>query len=148
MSAVVVSRSHSGPADGETVAHMRNRVRDWLSCTVDVDAQRVCDIVLAVGEALANSAEHAYRDHAVTGTMTLTIVYDSGRAAVELIVGDDGTWIEPSDSASVSSFRGRGLRLIRALSDDCRVQGHPGGTTVRMQFLQCPPRDESATKAS
>ncbi len=135
--ATPASRTHSGPADAETVAEFREHVRAWLNSTVQLDAERASDIVLATDEALANCAEHAYRGQQTTGVMTLYMSYAHPESAVKVRVTDQGRWIEP-DSAAARSLRGRGLVLMRALADDCTVKGHRDGTSVCLRFHGCP----------
>ncbi len=125
---------------------MRAYLREWLTDIVAVDTERACDIVLAAGEALSNCAEHAYRGRKVAGTMTLSLIYDPACSVVEVVVSDDGRWVVPDDSSSTCNFRGRGLILLRALADRCAVESRHVGTTVRLQFHNCPARDREAAK--
>jgi serine/threonine-protein kinase RsbW len=135
--ATAKTRTHSGPADAETVAAFRGLVRDWLNSTVHLDDERVSDIILATDEALANCAEHAYRGQHTTGVMTLNMSYAHPESAVKVRITDQGRWIEP-DPAANNALRGRGLILMRALADDCTVKGHRGGTSVCLGFHGCP----------
>jgi serine/threonine-protein kinase RsbW len=135
--ATAETRTHSGPADAETVAAFRGLVRDWLNRTVHLDDERVSDIVLATDEALANCAEHAYSGQQTTGVMTLNMSYAHPESAVKVRITDQGRWIEP-DSSTSNALRGRGLILMRALADDCTVKGHRDGTSVCLHFHDCP----------
>ena len=47
-------------ADARAVAGVRNQFAQWIRSHLVLDEERVSDIVLAVNEALANSAEFAY----------------------------------------------------------------------------------------
>jgi serine/threonine-protein kinase RsbW len=134
--AMAETRTHSGPADAETVTAFRDLVRDWLNSTVQLDDERITDIVLATDEALANCAEHAYRGQQTTGVMTLNMSCARPESAVKVLITDHGRWIEPDTAAN--NLRGRGLILMRALADDCTVQVDRYGTSVCLHFHDCP----------
>jgi serine/threonine-protein kinase RsbW len=129
--------THIGSADAATVANFRGLVRNWLDSTVNLDAQRVGDIVLAIDEALTNCTEHAYVDQQTVAVMTLTIAYDRAEATVQICVTDQGRWIEP-DPAAINAIRGRGIILMHALADHCTITNDMDGTTVCLHFHHCP----------
>jgi anti-sigma regulatory factor (Ser/Thr protein kinase) len=54
--------THCGYADGDAVIGLREVLHAWLDRTVNISAERACDIVLATDEAVTNVVEHAYRD--------------------------------------------------------------------------------------
>ena len=127
------------------VSDLTRRVGRWLDA-VPVDTQRHSDIVLAAYEALANCADHAYRDCEVTGAMTLEVTLDE--ETVRVCVTDGGRWVDPQTQQPTNT-RGRGLRLMQALCDDFTVNGTDDGTTVCLHFQQCltasqPPREQGA----
>jgi serine/threonine-protein kinase RsbW len=126
----------TGRADPQTVSYFRELTALWLDDAVSTDAQQHADIVLATDEGLANCADHAYRG-GTPGTMTLSVNHDAALARVTVCITDHGTWIDPVPSRRVSS-RGRGIALIRALSDHCAIDGGPNGTVVCMHFERCP----------
>jgi serine/threonine-protein kinase RsbW len=134
----------TGSADAATVVSFRGRIRNWLNSTVDLDAQRFSDIVLATDEALTNCAEHAYRDQQIAAVMTLTIDYDQAEAAVRICITDQGRWIEPDPSA-INAIRGRGIILMHALADHCTVTTGAEGTTVCLKFQHCPALKRAAS---
>jgi anti-sigma regulatory factor (Ser/Thr protein kinase) len=106
---------------------MRRRLTDWLR-SAGVPESLTADIVLVVNEALSNCAEHAYRGRA-PGSMWLEAALDDGHIAIK--VTDSGSWkTPPADPGN----RGRGILLMRTLSDHVDVEGTPSGTTVGMQF--------------
>lgn len=121
-------------ADALTVARMRRELSQWLRTHLTLDPDRLNDVVLAANEALTNSAEFAYRGQ--QGTMTLQVHYDgtSGNLIVE--VSDHGTW-RHVDPATQPNTRGRGIPLMRGLSDQTTISQMPDGTHVRMQFNDC-----------
>jgi anti-sigma regulatory factor (Ser/Thr protein kinase) len=126
----------TGRADPPTVTYFRELIALWLSEAVITDPQQHADIVLATDEALANCADHAYRG-STPGTMTLTVSHDASLARVTVCVSDHGTWIDPQPH-DPRSGRGRGISLMRALSDHCTIEGSPRGTTVCLHFERCP----------
>ena len=91
------------------------------------------DIVLAVYEAVANAAEHACKNSAEPGTVTVRSRHRPN-GALEITVTDTGTW-DPSPS---ERFRGRGLALITVLSDTHALTTGPDGTTVTMCWQPMP----------
>jgi serine/threonine-protein kinase RsbW len=125
-----------GPADADTVAAFRRHIRDWLDTAVDLDDEKLSDIVLSTDEALSNCADHAYRDMIDDGNMALQTSYDLLEGAITVCITDFGRWTEPEDRAG-SRRRGRGLVLMRALADECHVDGGAHGTTVRLRFTGC-----------
>ncbi|WP_422742347.1 ATP-binding protein [Mycobacterium sp. WMMD1722] len=124
-------------AEPQAVAAMTEGVRTWLGRAVQIDEVRTADITLATYEALANCADHAYRHAGSPGTMTVEATCDHRNALVRVCVTDEGSWVDPGDGPAVAG-RGRGIRLMQALSDDCTVHGTDGGTTVCLHFEQCP----------
>jgi serine/threonine-protein kinase RsbW len=136
-------RTQTGCADASTVARFRVQLRNWLDGIVDLDAERVSDIVLATDEALTNCVEHAYRDRYTAAVMTLTTTYDRAGATVKVCVTDQGRWIEP-DPTAINAIRGRGLILMHALADQCTVKRQTDGTTVCLDFHDCPALDRTA----
>ena len=106
---------------------MRRRLTDWLH-GVGVPESLAADVVLVVNEALSNCAEHAYRGRA-PGTMRLEAALADGH--IEIKVADSGSWKTPPADPGT---RGRGILLMRALSDHVDVEGTPEGTTVGMRF--------------
>lgn len=128
-----------------TVAQWRRFAQDWLHATVAVSDERFADVTLAVDEALSNCVDHAYRGRSA-GPMTLELGYDEHRAAVRIYVTDEGSWQEPT-SVPANRFRGRGVILMKALADECTVDGRHHGTTVCLVFGDCPPQEASHRRA-
>jgi anti-sigma regulatory factor (Ser/Thr protein kinase) len=138
--------THTGTADARTAAGFRRALGHWLDRHLELGEERVADIVLATDEAMSNCADHAYRvvDH--VGTMTLQIAYYPGSTELEVVVIDHGRWLEPH--FEVSNVRGRGILLMRALADDCSIDGGSEGTTVCLRFYGCPPKSFVLSHAS
>ncbi|MET4168687.1 serine/threonine-protein kinase RsbW [Gordonia terrae] len=156
---VRISSAHPRPEDSDggltlsvtatpESAHLfRQHFTRWLDATLDVDAERRSDIVLAVYEAVANAAEHAYAADAPSPAAQSPAAQSSAtrsraievRAQVtrdeslEVTVTDSGRW---KSDASSSPYRGRGLALISALSDASDVTSGPDGTSVTLRWHQ------------
>jgi serine phosphatase RsbU (regulator of sigma subunit)/anti-sigma regulatory factor (Ser/Thr protein kinase) len=131
--AMVIYRHQPAPlrlesdATADQLVNIRHRLAAWLQ-GADVPDVLAADIVLVVNEACTNSVEHAYRGNNV-GTVRL-----DGEAAdgeVHMRVADSGSWKTPAADPRNS---GRGLVLMRAISDSVELDGTPTGTTVDIRF--------------
>ncbi|MGX9791896.1 ATP-binding protein [Mycobacterium sp. MMS18-G62] len=121
------------PADAGVAAHTRREFADWLSQFFDLDHTQRSDVLLAINEALANAAEFAYLLIDRPGTMDMYADYDPASERLTVHVSDHGLWRMPVATAA-SRTRGRGLPLMRALSDDVALDTSAGGTKVRLQW--------------
>jgi len=108
------------------VAHMRGALARWLE-TVEPDVQTRRDAVLAVSEAAANAAEHAYGFDA-SGVVSVEAEVADG--TLQFAVRDAGSWRTPD----ARTDRGRGHVLMRALMEEVVVDPGPDGTVVRMRL--------------
>lgn len=97
-----------------------------------MDEARICDVVLAVNEALANTAEFAYLDGG-DGTVDLEALRDSVRRTLTITVSDRGRWRE-TNPLNRQRRRGRGIPLIRSLADSVIIDTSGLGTSVCMRF--------------
>jgi serine/threonine-protein kinase RsbW len=113
----------------QTVARTRDEFAAWLRQFFDLDPVRLSDLVLAINEALANSAEFAYGT--AGGTMDLRAWHDPAEATITVVVADHGVW-RHADSAQQTRNRGRGIPLMRALSDLTAIETSGDGTQVRL----------------
>ena len=109
--------------------HVRQYLQDreltaWLR-TVDLEPGRRPEVVLAVSEAAANAAEHAYGFDG-SGIVRVEVWVDDGD--LEVLVSDQGTWREPR----AGNERGRGRTIMQALMRDVVISAGERGTTVRM----------------
>jgi PAS domain S-box-containing protein len=109
------------------LSDMRRQLADWLR-RASVPELLTADIVLVVNEACSNSAEHAYRGRE-PGTMRVEAAL--GDRHIQVQVTDSGSWKTPPADPGI---RGRGLLLMRALSEKMDVDGTSEGTTVDMRF--------------
>lgn len=111
------------PAEPDAVPGLRQRLARFLS-SAGASSFESYEITLAVSEAAGNAVEHAYGP--VDAAFEVLATLEDG--TVVATVRDSGRWREPRDAE-----RGRGLRIIRALMDDVRVETDGEGTAVRMR---------------
>ncbi len=111
------------PVRYEALSGARARVRGWLE-GAGVAADVVDDLVIAVGEALANAVEHAAGDP--DEPLELECRFEDGDAVIS--VRDNGRWRPPVPTAN----RGYGLRMISALTHEAAL-GHDHGTVLTMR---------------
>jgi PAS domain S-box-containing protein len=109
------------------LSDIRRRLADWLRCK-NVPESLAADIVLVVNEACSNSAEHAYRGRE-PGTMRVEATLDDNHIHVR--VTDSGSWKTPPADPGT---RGRGLLLMRTLSERVDIDGTAEGTNIGMRF--------------
>jgi PAS domain S-box-containing protein len=113
--------------NADQLGELRHQLSGWLH-GAGVAEERVADIVLAVNEAVANSIEHGYQGRKL-GKVRVNGENDGAR--VDLKIVDKGKW---RPAAADPGVRGRGLLLIRAVSDWLELDCTPKGTTVSMSF--------------
>jgi PAS domain S-box-containing protein len=110
-------------SEPEALSRMRSILRRWLR-HAGAGNREIAEIVTACGEAATNAIEHA-------GAAVGAPFEVSGRlrgAQVEIAIRDQGRWRAPRDGD-----QGRGLALMRALTDTVEVSPSPQGTTVRLR---------------
>ena len=118
-------------ADAGTAARTREEFTRWLHRFFDLDPVRTSDVVLAINEALANSAEFAYLLATQPGTMAVQARYDAGDARLTVTISDNGLWRGTSIDTRT---RGRGIPLMRALSDRATIETSSSGTRVSLEW--------------
>jgi serine/threonine-protein kinase RsbW len=116
------------PVSLAVLAKLRDQVADEAR-GFGLAAQRVNDLVLIANELTSNVIRHA------GGAGNLRLWCD-GRA-VYCEVSDSGTGLADPDSAGLEQSRpeatgGRGLWIIRQLSDEVHITTGPQGTCVRV----------------
>ncbi|MBW0018458.1 MAG: SpoIIE family protein phosphatase [Mycobacterium sp.] len=115
------------PATAGQLAPVRHQLADWLRAA-EVPATLSTDVVLVLNEACTNSIDHAYRGQSSGGMLTeIEIVGCELHARVT----DSGSWKTP---AADPGHGGRGLPLMRALSESMELDNTASGTTVRFIF--------------
>jgi anti-sigma regulatory factor (Ser/Thr protein kinase) len=108
---------------------VRRRLGDWLSGLGMGEQDRV-GVMVAVGEACANAAEHAYRGRE-PGPLTVVATVDVD-GVLTVTVQDRGTWRPPDRDPG---DRGRGLLIMRQLVDAVVLQEEQGTTlTLRLRL--------------
>lgn len=105
---------------------VRSRLRTWLEAQ-HVDAEVAYEVLVCVGEAVANAAEHGNRFDP-NKTVTLEVFLSNGD--ITATVTDAGRWDADSADTRRLASRGRGLTLIHGLCDDVVVDRNPLGTRV------------------
>jgi serine/threonine-protein kinase RsbW len=110
------------PREVDSVPAVRRLLRCALTI-LHVDRQSGTDLEIALTEACANVVKHA--DGADQFGVHLDVAED--RCAIDVL--DNGTGFDPAvahgDTSPAESERGRGLFLIRALSDNVRMHSAP-----------------------
>jgi serine/threonine-protein kinase RsbW len=120
-------------ADAGSVSHIREQFARWLERFFDLDRIRCSDLVLAINEALANAAEFAYLKADSPGTIDLRAHYDPNAGSLTATICDRGVWRAPNPKPSNRS-RGRGIPLMKALSDRATIETSTAGTRVHLQW--------------
>ena len=117
----------------EHAASIRQEFATWLAEHFALDRVKASDIVLAVNEALANAVEAAYADAPEPGVMHVRADFDRASALLTVTVTDEGTW-RPAAAQYANSARGRGIPLMRALTDRASIEPTEAGTRVLLQW--------------
>jgi serine/threonine-protein kinase RsbW len=123
----------TGPGLPLQLPTVRARVAEWARGAGAVP-ETVDDLVLATHEALANVADHAYPDGVGRLDGATDAFVDAELTAdgeIVVVVRDRGRWRPP---AADPGWRGRGLLIIRGLSDGSEVRHDESGTTVQMRW--------------
>ena len=118
------------PRHPRTIAFVRDFARDALVLVAAHD-DAIDDISVALSEACANAVEHA------TGAVDYEVTLDVNADRFTALVTDQGQGLtEELVSTTMpgpSESRGRGLPLMRALTDEATFTVQPGvGTTVQL----------------
>lgn len=116
-------------ADVNQLAPSRVALRGWLN-QAGVEPDRIQDVLIAAGEAVANAIEHGHRDRPEGSQGLVWLQATALVDRLQVTVVDNGTWKTPRQTTNVS--RGRGLMLMRGVMDDFTIQTSDAGTTVHM----------------
>lgn len=136
-------------AEPSSAVRSRRAMTEWLESLCGLTA--LCDVrqdlVLAVNEAISNSAEHAYSGGPGTIRLRARIrsldggapgVGPCARLEVWIEITDHGRWREPPEDPG---FRGRGLMMAEASVDRLIIDRTASGTVVTLRrTLGCPIR--------
>ncbi|HEY0125709.1 MAG TPA: SpoIIE family protein phosphatase [Blastococcus sp.] len=115
-------------ADPAALPGVRRRLNSWLTA-VGMNEQDRVGVMVAVGEACANAAEHAYRG-SEPGPMSVRAQVDVD-GVLTVTVRDEGTWRPPDRDPG---DRGRGLLIMRQLVDGVVLEEEAQGTTVTLSL--------------
>lgn len=132
--AMVVYRQPPAPlrltvaAHADRLAGLRRALKAWFAAAA-VPHDLASDLVAAANEACSNSIEHAYRDMAGEHEVELTATCDTETVAI--VVTDSGGWKPRSADPGT---RGRGIDMMRALTENLDIDNTESGTTVRMSI--------------
>jgi anti-anti-sigma factor len=120
------------PAAATSMSPLRRAVSAWAAAA-GLPEESTEDLELAVGEAAANAAEHAYPDGGGEFDYSLARTDDG---AVDVRVRDHGRWrAVPADNG----HRGHGLRVIGELVEGFVIDRGPDGTEVRFRLPAAAP---------
>jgi anti-sigma regulatory factor (Ser/Thr protein kinase) len=129
------NRTLPEPADATVVPFDATRLRRVRRSSAEyaeragLGAERVDDVLLAVGEMAANSLRHG------GGAGVLRLWSDAGHVVCE--VADAGVIVDPlvgRHPASPGQLSGRGLLMVNHLADLVRMHTTADGTVVRAYF--------------
>jgi anti-sigma regulatory factor (Ser/Thr protein kinase) len=116
--------------DSQGITEARHRLVDWAG-TVGLSPEVIEDVALAGYEALTNAAEHAYPTG--VGDVDLFAGFLAG-GIVLVTVRDHGRWLPPADAG----FRGRGLVMMKGLTDRAGFEIGEWGTVVHLGWNATP----------
>ena len=116
------------PANPGVLFDFRRSVREWLlAANLEPSAQDA--LLLAVHEAVANGVEHANGSPVrVQGSV------DNGGLIVEITT--KGSWVVNEEADTWLAERGRGLSLMRGLTDELEILTDGGCVTIRLRQTQ------------
>jgi serine/threonine-protein kinase RsbW len=135
--------------DASGAARTRTEFASWLQRHfLSLGDERFSDLVLAVNEALANAVEFGYPEIPGQGTVAFTAVYHDDTDTLAVTVTDRGRWRQVTESSTApaqDTLRGRGIPLIRLLTDETRIDTSESGTQVLLIWanLLTPAKSES-----
>ena len=118
------------PAAPVNIPEARHRLRDWLT-GIAADPRRVCDILLATGEAVSNAIEHGSGGDPLRTVSVEAFVRGHTVAAT---VSDTGRWSGDSSASQRSLQGGRGLTMINGLADHVKTVRTAHGTRITLEF--------------
>ncbi|MCB1256070.1 MAG: SpoIIE family protein phosphatase [Microthrixaceae bacterium] len=125
---------HSSLIPGESLlSDFRAALGNWLD-NAGVSAPVADDLKLAVNEAVSNSLEHSHATASkVSADNQPSVEVDafSNGASLTIQVRDHGRWRDSTVSES-DSTRGRGLSIIRSVTDSCEIAQTDAGTTLTL----------------
>lgn len=117
------------PAGGAAaVVAVRDRVGAWLRAA-GADGRAFDELLIALGEACANVVDHSGAGP-VDGHSGAWVQAALAADRARLLVVDHGRWKAPDPGSCVN--RGRGLLLMKGLTDRCLLRTGAAGTVVEL----------------
>jgi serine/threonine-protein kinase RsbW len=113
------------PNRTEALGSLRHELAAWLQ-RMGIGRADQADILIAVGEATANSIEHAYLDRAGEVVVDVRLTATGDLLAT---ITDFGQWRPPRND----SDRGRGQSIMAALMSEVQVDTDADGSRVRLR---------------
>lgn len=110
--------------DPREIAAVRHRLREFLR-TAAVSADDTLDILIAVGEAVANAVEHS----GSRGIRPIDVRVELRADRIIATIADGGSWREPG---AHDDSRGRGLGIMKSLMPEFELSQTATGTVVRL----------------
>lgn len=130
---------HSVSEDTGGAAHVRGELAGWLQRHFTMNEQRRGDVVLAVNEAMANAVEFGSPNPISPGMVVCTAAYDEHTRTLTVRVTDGGRWrlaaTPPPLTPGHCPRRGRGMALMRLLTDELRIDPSEQGTQVTLIWI-------------
>jgi serine/threonine-protein kinase RsbW len=122
----------SWPADPIQLSAIRHQLQGWLA-PLQLTADEIGDVVLAVDEAVSNAVSHAYGSDEA-GRVELTLWTEPGTLSIEVV--DHGHWQTPEARPEVG---GRGISLMNSMVESVLIHFDKRGSRV---LLRQPMREE------
>jgi serine phosphatase RsbU (regulator of sigma subunit)/anti-sigma regulatory factor (Ser/Thr protein kinase) len=110
------------PTRPDVLGGLRKTLDRWLQAA-GADEDELFDVTLSVSEAANNAIEHAYG----ASESTFAICCEQEGERVTVTVRDVGRWRTARPPGG-----GRGVEIMRALSDSVEISSDDGGTVVRI----------------
>jgi serine/threonine-protein kinase RsbW len=124
------------------------RNTELIAQQMGFDEDRIFELIMAVDEAYTNAIEHA----GAAKDMTLAVEFLRYADRLEISISDSGCGFDlkkikiPRSLKHINGLRGRGLSLIKKLSDKCTLNSIPGnGTLIKIvKFISARRRQKNA----
>jgi len=110
-----------------SVPFIRHALRRYAA-SAGLDDELTFSLLTGVGEALANSIEHAYRD--CVGTLRVDVRLAT--RGVQATIEDFGCWRPPA----ATETRGRGIPIMRAVASSVEIQTRADSTKISLYFAR------------
>mgnify|MGYP001120378839 CR=1 FL=1 len=104
---------------------------------IPLDKGKLHDILVATTEAVINAIQHG---HKFDPTKKVTLRVSASKTKIQVVVQDEGGGFnpdvieDPRKPENLLKERGRGIFLIRQLSDSVKITTSSKGTIVEMNF--------------